>query len=107
MSDLLRILIAPLVWLALFSGVYGLHGLICGHGIDGLLFGIVSLQRSLMVAAYGLAILVQAGLLAALYARRFASPSPFTGFVSRATGWVGLVATVWTLLPTVTTTYCG
>lgn len=106
MRDLLRILIAPLVWLASFSAVYGLHGLICGHGIDGSIFGVVSVPRALMAVAYGLAILIQAVLLLGLHAARLGSPSPFVTFVSRATGWVGLVAAVWTLLPTVTTTYC-
>lgn len=106
MTDLLRILIAPLLWLAGFSAVYGLHGLLCGHGIDGSLFGLVSVPRALMALAYGLAVLLQAGLLAGLHASRFASPSSFVTSVSRATGWVGLVAAAWTLLPTVTTSSC-
>lgn len=106
MTDLVRILLAPLVWLASFSAVYGLHGLICGHGIDGQVLDLVSLPRALMVLAYVLAILIQVGLVWSLHAERFSSPSSFVGFVSRATGWLSLVAAVWTLLPTVTTTYC-
>lgn len=106
MRDVLRILLAPLLWLASFSAVYGLHGLICGHGIEGTLFGLVSLQRVLMATAWLLAIAAQAVLLRVLHAPRFASPSPFVGFVSRGTGWVGLVAAVWTLFPAVATTYC-
>lgn len=105
MTDILRILISPLVWLASFSAVYGLHGLICGHGIEGDLLGF-PLQRVLMVAAYAAAILLQVMLVAGLSAPRFSSPSAFVRFVSRATAWVGLVATVWSLLPVVTTTYC-
>ncbi|ADL01377.1 hypothetical protein [Brevundimonas subvibrioides] len=106
MKDILRILIAPLVWLASFSAVYGLHGLICGHGIDGTVFGVIPVPRLLLVGAYGLAIVVQLGLVWALHSSRFGSPSPFVRFVSRATAWVGLVSAVWALLPTVTTTYC-
>ena len=106
MRDILRILVAPLVWLASFSAVYGLHGLICGHGIGGSAFGLVSVPRLLMGGAYGLAVLLQVGLILALHAARFSSPSPFVRFVSRATAWVGLIASVWTLLPTVVTTYC-
>jgi uncharacterized membrane protein len=105
MMDLTRILIAPLVWLAVFSGVYGLHGVICGFGITGTVFG-VSLARVLMVAAYLAAILVQIGLLWVLYQDRYASSSEFVRFVSKATAWVALVAAVWTMLPAAVTTYC-
>ncbi|OGN51703.1 MAG: hypothetical protein A2352_01190 [Caulobacterales bacterium RIFOXYB1_FULL_67_16] len=106
MKDIIRILIAPLVWLASFSAVYGLHGLICGHGVDGAVFGVIAVPRFLLVGAYILAILIQVGLVWALHSARFGSPSPFVRFVSRATGWLGLVSAVWALLPTVTTTYC-
>lgn len=106
MSDVLRILAGPLVWFAAFSAVYGLHGLICGHGIGGVVLDVISLQRLLMITAFLASILVSAGVLWGLYAPRFASSSPFVTFVSRTTGWVGLVATVWTLSPTVLTTYC-
>lgn len=106
MKDVLRILGAPLIWFAAFSAVYGLHGLICGHGIEGNVLGVVSLQRLLMISAFLTSILLLAGLLWGLYAPRFASPSSFVTFVSRTTGWVALVATVWTLSPTVVTTYC-
>ncbi|MFO7804284.1 MAG: hypothetical protein R6V30_01270 [Paracoccaceae bacterium] len=99
MSDVLRILIAPLAWLAAFSAVYGVHGVICGQGIE-------TMPRALLVGAFMLTIGLQVAVLAALYAPRFASSSPFVRFVSRATGWVGLVAAVWTLFPTVVTTSC-
>jgi len=106
MKDVLRILIAPLVWLASFSAVYGLHGLICGHGIGGEVFGMISLQRVLMATAWLVVLGIQVGLLWTLHAPRFASGSSFVTFASRATGWTGLVATAWSLFPTVTTTYC-
>lgn len=106
MRDVLRILCGPLAWLAAFSAVYGLHGLICGHGVQGEVVGAMSLQRVLMVSAWLASILLLGGLLWGLYSPRFASSSSFVTGVSRATGWVGLVATVWTLSPTVVTTYC-
>jgi hypothetical protein len=59
-----------------------------------------------MAGAYGLAIAVSAGLLWALHSPRFASPSAFVLFVSRATGWAGLAATIWSLFPAVTMTSC-
>jgi len=106
MTDILRILAAPLIWLGAFAGVYGLTGLVCGHGIEGTILGVISLQRALITAAYLASIFLLAGLLWGLYAPRFASSSPFITFVSRTTAWVGLVATVWTLFPAVVTTHC-
>lgn len=105
MTDILRIVAGPLAWFAAFSTVYGLHGLICGHAIDGAVLGF-SLPRLLMIAAFLVSTAVLAGLVLVLHASRLASASAFVTFVSRATGWVGLVATVWTVSPTVMTTYC-
>lgn len=105
MKDLLRILIAPLLWLASFSAVYGLLGLICGHGIGGTVLGL-PLPRVLLIAAYAFAILLQGALLAALYHPRVASRSGFVRFVSRVTGWVGLVAAGYTLFPVAVTSSC-
>lgn len=98
MSDLLRILIAPLVWLAAFSAVYGLQAVLCAHAATS--------ARPVLMAAFGVAVLVQVALLAALCAPRFAAGSAFVRFVSRAAGWTGLVATVWTLLPVVAAPLC-
>ncbi len=106
MTDLLRILVAPLMWLASFSAVYGLQGLLCADGAEGAALGGVSLPRLVLVAAFGAAILAQVTLLVGLYAPRFASPSRFVRFVSRTTGWGGLVATIWSLLPVITASHC-
>lgn len=106
MIDILRILGGPLAWFAVFSAVYGLHGLICAHEIEGDVFGVVALPRLLMVAAFLASTALLAGLVWVLHAPRFASDSAFVTFVSRVTGWVGLVAAVWTLSPTIVTTYC-
>jgi hypothetical protein len=103
--EVLRILISPLVWLASFSAVYALHGFICGTGLSGTIFGLPG-ARVLLIAAYGSAIALQVALLAVLYASRFASSSNFVRFSSRATGWVGLIATIWSLIPVALTTYC-
>ncbi len=106
MRDVLRILAGPLAWFAAFSAVYGLHGLICGHGVEGTVLGLVSLPRALLVGAFVASIGLLTALVWALHAPRFASDSAFVTFVSRATGWVGLVAAVWTLAPTAATSYC-
>ena len=107
MKDILRIIIAPLVWLVTFTLVYGLHGLLCGHDLTTLMIGKIPVARVLLIAAYVFAALVQLALLAALHAPRLASRYSFVRFVSRATGWVGLGATLWTLFPVVTTSSCG
>jgi hypothetical protein len=105
MIDLARILIAPLAWLAAFSAVYGLHGLLCGHGVAATAFG-VPLGRAVLVAALAFAVAVQGGLLLVLMRRASASSSPFVTFVSRTTGWVFLAATVWSLFPVLAASYC-
>lgn len=107
MKDLLRILVSPVVWLASFSAIYALHGLICqlDPGVSGLLG--VSLSRITLIAAFVLAVLVQAGLLALLYSPRFGAAPGFARSVSRMSGWVGLVATLWTLFPTLAVSSCG
>lgn len=105
MKDLTRILIGPLVWLASFSAVYGLHGLICGHRLD-VSIGDVDLARALLIAAYGVAVASQAAIVWALHCSRLAASGGFVAFASRTTAWVGLAAAIWTLLPTIIMTRC-
>lgn len=100
MSDLLRILLSPLAWLALFCAVYGLHGLLCAWE-DGRTW-----RGAVLGLAYAVAVLVQLALLAALHSARFGAGPDFVRAVSRAGGWVGLVATGWTLFPVLATTSC-
>jgi hypothetical protein len=107
MSDIVRILVAPLVWLASFSAVYGLHGIACAYGWGGIEVAGLTLLRSALTAAWLGAVAVQTVILAGLYSERFGSPSRFVRHVSGITGWVGLVATVWTLFPAATTSSCG
>jgi hypothetical protein len=107
MSDVVRILLAPLVWLAMFSAVYGLHGLACGFGWAGTEVAGVSLLRIVLTAAWLGAIAAQVVVLLGLYSRRLGSRSGFVRHVSRIGGWVGLVATMWSLFPVVATSSCG
>lgn len=103
MTDLLRILVSPLAWLASFSAIYGLQGLLCEIGPNGI-FGL-SGDRVILVAAFLLAVLMQLGLLALLNSARF--PPNFTRTVSRTSGWVGLMATIWTLIPILAVSTCS
>lgn len=106
MTDILRILIAPLVWLASFSAIYGLHGVACAYGwAETDLWGIPLLRIVLWAAWLG-AIAAQSLILAGLYSQRFASPSGFARGVSKMTGWTGLVAALWSLFPVVVTSSC-
>ena len=104
MTDLLRILVSPVVWLASFSAIYGLQGLLCEISAEGMIFGL-AWQRVILLAAFLLAILLQVGLLALLYSPRF--PPNFTRTVSRTSGWVGLMATIWTLVPILAVSACS
>lgn len=107
MSDLLRILAAPAAWLASFSAIYGLHGLLCGLPVEAAAPGAIEGSRLLLIGAAALALGLQAVLLALLHAPRFDPGSGFVRFVSRTTGWVGLVATGWTMLPILAASSCG
>ena len=107
MTDVLRILLAPLVWLAAFSGVYGLQGIGCALGWTEVELLTVSLFRAMLIAAWALAILLQIGLLMVLQSERLGSPLLFVRRTSVALGWVGLVATLWTLHPVALTSTCG
>lgn len=98
MTDLARILAGPLLWLAGFTAIYGLHGVLCGAGGPA--------PRLPLAAAWLLLILMQAAVLAALVSERLGATAPTVRKASLITGWTGLVAALWTLFPTVATTSC-
>lgn len=106
MIDVLRILAAPLLWLAAFSAIYGLQGLGCAQGWDATTGG-PPLLRVLLIGGWGLTILLQAALLWSLRTDRFGASAPFVRRVSVLGGWTGLVASLWSLLPVATTTLCA
>lgn len=106
MTDLLRILIGPLAWLGAFSAVYGLHGLACGFGWAGIELVGLPLLNVTLTAAWLASIVLLGVIVAGLHSRRFGSPSRFVRGVSRLTGWVGLVATVYSLFPVVALSSC-
>lgn len=106
MKDVLRILVSPVIWLAAFSAVYGLHGVLCSMTIDATMFG-VSWARVVLILAFIAAVLLQAGILIMLHSARYAASSGFARRVSRASGWTGFAATIWTLSPTLAASTCG
>lgn len=105
MTDVARIFAPLFLWLALFSGVYGLHGVGCGLGWADVDVGAWTLQRTALVTAWGAASILQALLLAAL-ARPLRSPRPFVQGVSLTLAIAALVAIVWTLFPVAFATSC-
>ena len=98
MRDILRISVPLTVWLASFSAVYGLEGLVCSHRWAEAGLGL-AVGRGALVTALVLAIALQTVLLLALRSPHFASPSGFVQGVSSALAGVALAATAWTLLP--------
>lgn len=105
MTDILRISVPITVWIAAFSSVYGLEGVICsdlwrGAGLS------LGQGRGALVAAWVAAIALQVALLVALRSRRLASPHPWVQRLATILGCVALVATVWSLMPVATTSLC-
>ena len=105
MTDILRLSLPLSVWIAAFSAVYGLEGIVCSGnlaaaGLDP------DRGRAFLLAAWAAAIAVQAVLIVWLRMPRFASALPWVQRVSVILSWVALVATVWGLMPVATTSLC-
>ncbi|PWW00244.1 hypothetical protein DFR52_103447 [Hoeflea marina] len=105
MSDLLRILVSPAAWLACFSAIYGLSGIVCAAG-PGAAVADGSGPRMVLVIAFLLAVLLQVGLLALVWSARFGAEPGLVRVVSRISAVTGLVATVWTLFPVLAASAC-
>lgn len=101
MSTVLRISLPLTLWLASFSAVYGLHGLICSSRWVPLFENWTG--RAVLIAAAVLAIAVQAALLFALRSPRWATSDRTMQRVSLTLAAAALVASIWTLLPTAVT----
>ena len=102
MRDILRIAAPFTLWIAVFSAVYGLEGMVCcRHGL-----ALAPAQgRLLLVTALAGRDRV-AGLLWTLWSGPYGSPTRFGRLVSRTLGLSALVATVWTLAPVATLPVC-
>ena len=105
MTDVARIFAPLLVWLALFSGVYGLHGIGCGLGWPDLRVGGLSLHRLALLSAYGESLAIQGAVLLAL-AHPLRSGQPFVRGVTLTRAVTALVATGWTLVPVTFASSC-
>jgi len=106
--DLVRILIGPLVWLAGFSALYGLHGVGCASGWpDAVVAGGASLHRAALVAAWIGLLALQVAVVLALRRGAFAAPGRFVRRTSLTLGAVGVVATLWSLFPVAVLSSCS
>ncbi len=105
MSDVIRILFAPLIWLAAFSLIYGLHGLGCAGDMAKSETTIgENIWPVVLILAWLIAIGIQIVILIGF--RQTKSHLAFTGQVSGILAWTALVATVWSLFPVMVMTGC-
>jgi hypothetical protein len=105
MSDAARIFTPLLLWLALFSGVYAVHGLGCGLGWTEVPAGPLTLHRWALVGAAAGAVAVQGGLLLAILGR-LGSGRAFVRGLSVTLAVAGVVAVVWSLFPVLFASSC-
>jgi hypothetical protein len=105
MTDILRISVPLTVWLAAFSAVYGLQGLVCSNRWTEIGLDIVS-GRTAMIAALVAATALQILFVLALRSPRFVSSSSFVRSLSLTLAIAALVSTLWTLSPVVVSTTC-
>ena len=106
MREILRVSVPLSLWLASFSAVYGLQGLVCSDRWTAAGLGLEAGRVALVLAAL-LAVTLQAGLLWALRAPSLASGSPALRKASVTLAIAALVAAAWTLLPVATTSICS
>ena len=105
MSDVLRIAVPITLWLATFSAAYGLHGLVCSDRWTDATLDLAT-GRIVLIAAWLVAIAIQAALLLALRSARLGSCSHFVRGVSLTLAASALLATVWTLFPVAAASLC-
>ncbi len=103
MKDVVRIVIAMLVWLAVFSALYGLEGVGCAAGWHRIPVNGATLFQAAMTIAFFVALLI----LVALRAPRFRSASPFVAHISIILAVAALVAGAWTLFPALALSHCA
>jgi hypothetical protein len=89
MTDVLRLFGPLLLWLASFSAIYGLQGVLCAQGWD----------RAFLLPVWMLAVALQVATLVVLSTERFGADAGFVRWVSLALATVSLVAVIWTLAP--------
>ncbi|GHG30877.1 hypothetical protein [Paracoccus aerius] len=98
-----RVLAGPILWGALFSGIYGLHGLGCGLDWPNRETPLGALHPLAMIGAW----LLGLALHAALIRWNRALGDARQAMLVRAGNWIGAVASAATLFPVIATSTCG
>lgn len=107
MKDVVRIVIAMLVWLALFSALYGLEGVGCATGWHHINVNGATLFQAAMTIAFFGALFILVAVLVALRSPRFRAASPFVAHISTILAIAALVAGAWTLFPALALSHCA
>lgn len=106
MRSLLRLALPLTLWLASFSAIYGLGGLLCSSRWSPVADDTTRL--TLLALAAMAAVVLQAGLVLALRSPRWQDPDTALRRASLVLAVAALVSTIWTLLPPLLTTHsCG
>lgn len=103
MAWVARMLAGPMLWAALFSAVYALHGVGCARNWFDQATPVGPLHPTGMIGLW-LAGLALHGVLIASNRR---ADTAAQRFLIRSGNWVGAVASAATLLPVVVTSSCG
>lgn len=102
MNSVLRLSLPLTFWLASFSAVYGLHGLLCSSRWSEL--ADFTTGRVLLALAVLAAVGLQVALLLALRSSRWRDPDPTLRRASLVLAVTALFGTLWTLAPPLLTT---
>lgn len=101
MNWLLKSLLGPSVWAVTFSAVYALHGTGCARGWSVASAAPGTLHHSAMLATWAVGMLACLLLIA-----RLPAGGGLQRHLPRAGAWIGLGATLFTLLPVLVTSTC-
>ncbi|WP_147115266.1 hypothetical protein [Tateyamaria sp. syn59] len=104
MNALLRLSLPLSLWLASFSAIYGLHGMLCSSRWAAIVPEFPG--RVLLIAATLVALALQALFLALLRSARWPHPDSAIHRISLVLAAAALVGTAWTLVPTLTVSHC-
>ncbi|MGX9855077.1 hypothetical protein ACR03S_06520 [Limimaricola variabilis] len=104
MNAILRLSLPLTLWLAAFSAVYGLHGLLCSSRWATIAPEVPG--RALLVGAALVAVALQVMLLAVLRSSRWPHPSAAIHGISMTLAAAAVVGTAWTLVPVLATSHC-